>query len=190
MNIWFNLAISSVVAIVVIVSLASAKSILLKPITVNQSNPDITSVKQSSDIHSIISYNDDVEKSSTDAITNITLVMSPINTTTTSSEDLTTKMSTSNNITTSTFVQETPSNTYANTASTEETTTTITSVEMATENQTTTTKKPKRGYGSHYGGHHTINTHRHTLKTTAAPICPNGQTVNSNGGCSQIFVDL
>lgn len=184
MQIQFNFAISAVVAIVVVVSLASAKSVLQKSIAVNHSSPDISSVKESSDIHSIISYNDDVEKSSTDAITNTTLVMSPLITTTTSSEDITTEMSTFNNITTTTFVEETPSNAYANTTSTEETTTKITSVEMVTENQTSTTEAPKR-----YWGYHIIKNH-HYIKTTAAPICPDGQTVNSNGGCSPIFVDL
>lgn len=189
MKIWFNLAMSAVVAIVVVVSLTSAKSILLKPISVNQSRSDISSVKQSSDIHSNISYNDDVEKSSTDATTNTTLVMSPLNTITMSSEDITTEMSTSNNIITSTFVQETPLNTYANTTSTEDTTTTITSVDMVTENQTTTAEAPKRYGGYHHGSHHIIKNH-HYSKTTSAPICPKGQTVNSNGGCSPIFVDL
>lgn len=189
MKIWFNLAMSAVVAIVVVVSLTSAKSILLKPITVNQSRPDISSMKESSDIHSNISYNDDVEKSSTDATMNTTLVVSPLNITTTSFEDIFTEMSTFNNVTTTTFIQETTSNIYANTTSTEETTTTITSVEMVTENQRTTTEAPKR-YGRYRPwGHHIIK-NRHYSKTTAAPICPKGHTANLNGGCSPIFVDL
>ncbi|KAF0772192.1 Uncharacterized protein FWK35_00000775 [Aphis craccivora] len=64
MKIWFNFSVSAVVAIIFVVSLASAKNVL--SIADNQSRKDIPSVKQSSDRHSIISYNDYVEKSTTD----------------------------------------------------------------------------------------------------------------------------
>lgn len=95
--------------------------------------------------------------------------MSPLNTTTKSYEDITTKMSTFNNITTTKFIEEISSNNYANMTSTE---------------KTTTATAPKT-----YTIYYNIIRNYH-IKTTAAPICPAGQTVNSNEGCSPIFVDL
>lgn len=68
---------------------------------------DIPSVKQLSGIHSTILYNDYVEKSTTDATMDTTLVMSPLNSITTSSEDINTETSTSSNIITTTFTEET-----------------------------------------------------------------------------------
>jgi len=205
MKIWFNFSISAVVAIIFVVSLASARNVLQKSIGDNQSRPDISSVKQSSDIHSTISYNDYVEKFTTDATMDTILVMSPFNNIMTSSEDITTEMSTSSNITT-TFVEETDPNTYDYTTSTEET-----SVEMVTEDDEDIKEyvPPKYG-GHHYGGwghHHGGGGHHYGggghyhgggghyiirdehIKTPVTPICPAGQTVNSNGGCSPIFVD-
>ncbi|KAF0772191.1 Uncharacterized protein FWK35_00000774 [Aphis craccivora] len=75
-------------------------------------------------------------------------------------------LSTFNNITTTTFVKETLSITYANTTST----------------KTITTTRAPETYTIYYN-----ITKNYHIKTTAAPICPIGQMINSNGGCSPIF---
>jgi len=100
------------------------------------------------------------------------MVESSLNSTSTFSDDIFTEMSTLstfNNITTTTFVKETLSITYANTTST----------------KTITTTRAPETYTIYYN-----ITKNYHIKTTAAPICPVGQMINSNGGCSPIFVDL
>lgn len=181
MKIWFNFAISTVFAIVVVVSLTSAKSVLQKPITDNQSRPDKLSVKQSSDIHSTKSYIDNVEKSTT---VDRTKAMSPSNTTAVlSSADITSEMYTSNNISATTSVEDTNKAQVTKIASVK----TITEDKIILKFQKNktiylnTTHKPKTRYSFDL-----ISVGASIIRFEEFP-CPDGLTKNAIGECEPMF---
>uniref|UniRef100_A0A2S2P1X2 Zonadhesin n=1 Tax=Schizaphis graminum TaxID=13262 RepID=A0A2S2P1X2_SCHGA len=143
MKVLFNLTISAVVAIVVVVSSVNAKNVPLNPISDNQPRQVKPSAKQLSNISLPIAHIDVEVRSTTMAsiANNITLVTSPSKNTTKvmSSGNTTTEMSKSNNITTIKFVEEKVKPTAAYTKTIEKITlvpsTTIASVETVTENK-------------------------------------------------------
>uniref|UniRef100_A0A2S2NGQ1 Uncharacterized protein n=1 Tax=Schizaphis graminum TaxID=13262 RepID=A0A2S2NGQ1_SCHGA len=74
MKIQYNLVISAVVAIVFVTFMVNAHCIFPKPVSDNQSRPDKSSVKQSSDINLPISHTDNVVKSTTEDTRIVTLI--------------------------------------------------------------------------------------------------------------------
>lgn len=187
MKIWFNLAISAVIAIVVAVSLASAKNVLQKPIVDNlQSRPDKLSVKHSSNIQSTKSYIDNVEKT-----VDTTMAMSPSNTAAVSSSaDISSEIYTSNNISAIASVEDTTIYTSFEDTNKAQATK-IANVKTLTEDKMilkfqkintiylSTTHNPKMRYS--HGRNSIIRFREFT--------CPDGQTKNTNGECEPIFSD-
>ncbi|KAF0772188.1 Uncharacterized protein FWK35_00000777 [Aphis craccivora] len=166
MKIWFNIAISAVFAIVVVVSLASAKSVLQKPIAHNQSRPDQLSVKQSSDIHSTKPCNDKVKKSTTvDTI----MAMYPSNNIT------------SNNISVTTSVEDTNKAQATKIASVK--TIAEDKIILKLENNKTIYVSPTNEPNTIY-----IASPKSIIRLREF-TCPDGQTKNTNGDCEPIFLD-